>query len=210
MSENPYVTPMAVDPKLGGKPGLHDKPKMPGMLMAVCIICLILGITGLGGSFFGFLGTVIQAVALNNVPVSDAESRKFFEMQQSTFIPNLVIHVLNFVVAPMLIAGAIGVLTAKRWGRSFFRSSLLCAAIYVVIKAALTVYMQLAFARTMIDEVAANAKGAPKEMSGILESFAYIGIAMLSIVFVVLLAGYVFGLFYMNSKGVKEYCGTFK
>lgn len=145
MTDNPFASPQPVS----GDYSLPSKQKAPGALMAILIICLVLGILGLMGSCFGGVAlafqTQINELQANNPdPIAKKMQAELKEVQQQQFIPNLIMIGLNFIVAPLLITGAIGGLNRKTWGYKFLNVGLILAVFYVVVRAVLTIIIQLA------------------------------------------------------------------
>ena len=212
MTENPFVPPRPSEPsdQVYPKPRRGEN-KMPGMLIAICVIALIFSLGGFASSFFSLIGMAIQSVAQNAAPTpSDPTAAKLVNATQGMVLPNVVTNLLNLLVAPMLIAGSIGVLTKQRWGRNFLRWSLIIAAIYVLIKTALQAYIQFSIASAVITEVSAQAKNVPQGMPGTIETIAMVAIVLFSLFSLGLMFAYIFGFFYLGSARIKQYCSTFK
>lgn len=111
----------------------------------------------------------------------------------------------------MLVVGALGTLTSKRRGVSVLRYSHVWAAIYIVIKSVLMVYMQILHLRFSTEakaETTAKKDGVPPLFShaeGVLEASHYFQILLISVSNVSLLCLYVFGIASLYSKQTKQY-----
>lgn len=213
MANNPFETPTSMSstermvPRGGPIPA-----KAPGGLTAICIVCIILGSLGLVGACMGTAGTLmqdqLQSIQQN---VGDANQRKLnkaiAEIQKDYFIPNLVLILVNFVVAPSLLAGGIGVLTRKSWGPKFLRVGLLMAAAFVLIRVVVAAIIQSSMIGPMKE--AMNKMGGNQAAEGFVMGAFYFGIA-LSVLWALALVGfYLFSWTYTNRDHVKSYMGTF-
>ena len=121
------------------------KPKMPGIITAICIVSLLLGLGGLVSCFFSIASTLILSVALNVAPQgSPPQALQATDFLQGRIRPTLFTAGLNFRVAPLLIVGSISTLCSKQWGLPLLRWALICTAVAIVVKGGLTIRMQLA------------------------------------------------------------------
>ena len=127
MSNNPFETPPPQKPVAnpytpGGVAGPPAKKSLPGGMMAIAIICLILGLGGLSGSCFGgvalgFQGALMDFIENAPIPEADKEfNRMNMAAQQGAMIPAIVLMVVNLFVAGLLVFGSIGGLRRKESG----------------------------------------------------------------------------------------------
>lgn len=118
-----------------------------GGLMAITVVCLILGLLGLLTSIFGLTmlpsqETISQMQSGQPGMLGDFQV-KMAEIQQSQFIPNLVVIGLNLIVGTLLIVGSIDVLKTKEWGCNLLRNALLAAAIFVVLRGIYHIWVEI-------------------------------------------------------------------
>lgn len=147
---------------------LPAKKKLPGAMMAIAIICLILGILGLSSSCMSGVFLAAQPALENmieNIPddMPDAEetkeiSRMGFRAQDSMFIPSIVLTIIGLIVALMLIVGSIGALRGKLSGRDTLNLALLAAIFYSFLKIGIGVYAQIA-STAFINDAIENYQG---------------------------------------------------
>ena len=150
MSNNPFASPQPVSAEYE----TAARRKAPGALTAILIICLVLGILGLlescfGGAALAFQTQINEFQAKNPDPIAKKMQQEIEGVQQEQFVPNLIMIGLNFIVAPLLVTGAIGGLNRKTWGYRFLSAGLLLAVFYVVVRVVLTIIIQLATMGTM-------------------------------------------------------------
>ena len=115
--------------------------------MAITVVCLILGLLGLLTSIFGLTmlpsqETISQMQSGQPSMLGDFQV-KMAEIQQSQFIPNLVVIGLNLIVGTLLIVGSIDVLKTKEWGCNLLRNALLAAAIFVVLRGIYHIWVEI-------------------------------------------------------------------
>lgn len=217
MTDNPFASPQPVS----GDNSLPSKQKAPGALMAILIICLVLGILGLLGSCFGgvalaFQTQINQLQANNPDPIAKKMQAEMQEVQQQQFIPNLIMIGLNFIVAPLLITGAIGGLNRKPWAYKFLTVGLLLAVFYVVVRAVLTITIQLATMGTVTKAMqegiqqqggANAAQGA--EFAGNLMQFGIYAVIAVSVLWSLLQLGfYIWSWTYLRKDQTRSYLGV--
>lgn len=217
MANNPFETPASMStPYETPPPGGRAPTSAPGGLTIICIFCIILGALGLLGSCLGAAGTLMQSqIQEMQQNVGDANQRamqkKLAEVQDTYKIPNLVIILANFVVAPCLLAGGIGVLSRKMWGAKILKIGLLMAIAYVAIRTVVGAIMQMSMMAPMKEAMkqgAPNAQGAQAAESIMTGAF-YAGLIFSIIWALVLIGFYLWSWTYMNRENVKRYCGTF-
>ena len=97
-----------------------------GGLMAITVVCLILGLLGLLTSIFGLTmlpsqETISQMQSGQPGILGDFQV-KMAEIQQSQFIPNLVVIGLNLIVGTLLIIGSIDVLKTRNGDATYFET----------------------------------------------------------------------------------------
>lgn len=217
MNQNPSIKPhLATKPV--HPPVKCTKPKMPGIVMAICIISLLLGLGGLVSSFFNIVSTLILSVVLNATPQGgpNPQALPTSDFLQSRILPTLVSAGLNLLVSPLLIVGSIGALWSKRWGLPLLRWTLILAAIAVVIKGGLTIHMQLEhlkFSDSAMEHISTSTNGAspsPAQLKRFVQPFHYAQIIGMSVFAFALFNAYLCGFFYLNSKQTKRYHGALK
>lgn len=206
MSDNPYASPVAADAK-------QDPDKSPGLFIAVCVICLILGIFGLMGTCFTGVGFALQSF-MAEVLEQQGDStdmvfqRENLKIQQPLMLPALLISLFNLVVAGGLVIGAIGGLkrTEKLW--KTFRLALFGAIFYGLLKIGLQVYgamLQLNGFEAIRNNP--NLQGNPAEMEQMLTVARYMGIAT-AVVGVLLAVGliafYAWAASYINRPHIRQ------
>lgn len=195
MSDNPFQPPTTTaNPDAGPRNAFA----MPGSLKVLCILCIIFGAFGLLGSLAGaaalmFQSQISEAQQAFGDPAQQAMQAKIAEMQSQQFVPNLLMVVFNLVVASMLLLGAIGVLSRKSWGPKIFGKGLITAAVFVVIRAAVTLFMQMGIMDTMGEFFAEQTKGQPQAetMEAVMIGSMYVGFAV-AIAWALALAGFYF------------------
>ncbi len=211
MSDNPFAAPI---PNAGAKPVIK---KAPGALTAVLIISLVLGILGLLGSCAGAGGLAFQSsiqemqAQAQSDPASVAMQKEMNAVQKKQLIPNLIMIGLNFIVAPLLIFGAIGGLNRKQWGHKILGIGLMLAILYTVIKTVLTAIMQLQMIGPMqkgMEQGMAGTDPAAAEMAANVAGVAiYVAIGFSVFWAFVLLAFYIWGWTYIRKEPVRQYFG---
>ncbi len=211
MSDNPFAAPT---PNTGAKPVIK---KAPGGLTAVLIISLVLGILGLLGSCAGAGGLAfqskIQEMQAEMDPGQAAMQEELAKVQNKQLIPNLIMLGLNFIVAPLLIFGAIGGLNRKQWGHKILGIGLLLAAFLAVLKTVLTAIMQLQMIEPMQKGMAqgmpGNADPAAAEMAASFAGIAiYVAIGFSVFWAIALLVFYLWGWTYLRKEPVRQYFGV--
>ena len=174
MTSNPYESPNP------GKPGQARIVETPRGLMAVTIICLILGVLGLMGALGAFIGIIspfFMESFIENLPDSpDMEfQRANLDFQRSMLIPNLIMAIANLVAATGLIIGAIGGITRKASLHSVFVYALYIAAIYCMMKTAHMVYVTIGTMGLMQQQFQ-NAPGMPPGATDFIKYAAWAGV----------------------------------
>jgi hypothetical protein len=215
MSDNPFAAP---NPSEGKSP--QTRGKAPGALTAILVICLIMGIMGLLGSCMGGVALGVQnSLQLQGAnmgdPAQQAIQEKMQEMQSQQFIPNVIMIGLNFIVAPLLIIGAIGCLSRKAWGHGLLVKGLLVAVFYVVVKTVLTIVIQVATMGSVgevMQEAMAQQGGAPPQAAEMMGGAMKIGMVV-AIVFAVgwallQLGFYIWSWTYLRKDEVQRYFGV--
>ncbi len=216
MSENPFATPEPVS----GNTGPKVNQKAPGGLTALLIICLVMGILGLLGTCLGAgalaLQGQIQGMQQNmGDPSQQAMQKKMEEIQSQQLIPNLIMIGLNFIVAPLLIIGAIGGLNRKPWAHNLLGIGLLAAIFYTVVRIAVTIIMQVmtmgpitkAMEETMAEQGEAQAKAA-EIFGGAMQIGIIIAIIFAAVWGLLLLGFYIWGWMYLRKDTVRNYFGV--
>ena len=217
MANNPFETPASMSTPYQTPPSGGRAPTAaPGGVAVICIFCIILGALGLLSSCIGAIGTGFQSQIQEmqqNVgdPNQQAMQKKLAEIQNTYTIPNLVLILANFIVAPCLLAGGIGVLSRKMWGAKILNIGLLMAIGYVAIRTVIGMIMQFSMMGAFKDAVkqgAGNAQGAQAAESIMTGAF-YAGIIFGVIWALILIGFYLWSWTYMNKEHVKSYCATF-
>lgn len=206
--DNPYTPTAPMTPALA--PGVPKR--LPGGLMAIAVICLILGLTGLSGSCFGGIMLGFQDTMMNwvnELPGLPDENREFnrmnMEAQKAMMVPGLALMVINLFVAAFLTVGSIGVLKKSAKGRKILNFGILAAIFYSLLKIAYTVYSFFG-AKSSLNKQIENFAG-DEEMTGKLETLVsandlglIIGVVIGVIMAVALLAFYIWAKMYVNKQ----------
>lgn len=150
MSQNPFQPTAPTSP-------YYDKPEggpktKPTSVTVSAIICLILGLAGLGVVCMSAVGLGLMSFMADSFE-SLPTSAEFSEEQKEAAVAamkigqdnmglQIVLIVLNLIVAFLLIVGAIGTMTGKSIG--LFRIATLVAAGYVIFRFIVgTIFIQL-------------------------------------------------------------------
>ena len=208
MSENPYQSTSSLPDAVGS--GSQQKPSG---LTAVTVICLILGVMGIIGGVLGVGVTILQNVTsgfevtqINGQQV-DMQS-KMLELQQDQFIPNLIINGCSLIVGSLLVIGAIGVLRMKESGRNLLRTALLVAAIFVVLRSIVMIWMQYRTMNAMKEVMAAAQGKGPVPLETIMQASMTAGI-VIGLIWVAALVGfYLWSRSYLSQPSVAALFGT--
>lgn len=203
MTSNPYESPSPGNPVKA----MIDEP--PRGLMAVTIICLILGVLGLMGAlgaFFGIAAQFFMESFLDELP--DSPNMEFqkanLELQQSMLIPNVIIAFANLVAATGLIIGAIGGITKKASLHSVFTYALYIAAIYCLMKIALTVYVSMGTMGLMQQQFQ-DTPGMPSSAGDVVKYGMWAGVAFAAAWGIGLAVFYVWSASYIGRPQIKSH-----
>ena len=131
---------------------------------------------------------------MNHHPVLQA-------LQASQFFPNLIFGGCNIILGSLLAIGAVGVLGTKEWGRTLLRNSLLVAIVFVIIRAAYSLWVQftsIAYIKKMIGD---GQDAAAVEMG--MQIGLIIGFVCVIAWLLVLVVFYVWSRIYLNKPHVK-------
>lgn len=219
MTSNPFETPSPIKQTFEPNAGRSVSAKAPSGIMAVCIICIILGGMGLLGSCFGAGGLIfqkqIQGMQQNVGDAAQQEMQKeLAAMQDGFFVMNAVVIGVNFIVAPLLLMGGIFVLTRKNLGVSLLKIGLPMAAFYMIIKTALGCYMQMQMMDPMKAAMRAQGNGQNAEAARAAEGFItgamYVGVAFSVMWALVLIAFYLWARLYLNRPAPQAFISTFR
>lgn len=214
MSENPFATPeiVSTSPKVS--------QKAPAGLTALLIICLVLGILGLlvsclGAATIAFQGQLQSMQQNMGDPAQQAMQKEMQSIQNQQLIPNLIMLGLNFIVAPLLVIGAIGGLNRKTWAHNLLSIGILAAIFYVVIKVVLTIIMQVMTMGPItkaMEKAMAEQGGNGAQAAGVIGSAMQIGIivgiVVTAVLGLIMLGFYVWGWLYLRKDTVKNYLGV--
>ena len=206
MSQNPYESV----PSLPNPSGVSNAQQKPTGLIAVPVICLILGLLGTLITLAGLVMLAFQSIngsppimPTAGDPAIAEYQAKLAEFQQHQFVPNLVANVCGLIVGLLLVVGAIGVFGLKEWGRNLLRNALMFAVIFVALRAAYTAWVQY---RTMGMLTEAVAPPAGRGDAGTFEMGMQIGvIAVIAVGLVwgaVLIGFYLWSRSYLNKNSV--------
>ena len=209
MNETPSVMPNLAD--LPAAPTNHNaKPKIPGVIIAVCIISLLLGLGGLVSSVFGMGSAMLLSAIANGQNLADPQAAQTADFFSAMIVPKLVIGGLNLLVAPLLIVASIGALCSKRFGLPLLRIALILAAIFIVIKAGLTMHMQfehMKFSDSTFAKISSdpNRVGPRPPLEKMVKPVHYVYIIGTAAFLFAQFNAYICGFLYINSKQAKRY-----
>ncbi|WP_442510189.1 hypothetical protein SH528x_001797 [Novipirellula sp. SH528] len=173
MSESPSETtgdPAVSNPYVQA-PVVEDvSPVRPTGITVVAVVCIVAGILG-GLSSVGSLANTLFAQRFAAMFTPQGEAGKIqVEMQRETmaifakyYIPNLLIGFLGIILGVALVAGGIGLLQRKRWGRTWIRRTLLVAIILECVRIVTYSLMQFEIfpvTKEYMQKIA-NAQGGP-------------------------------------------------
>ncbi len=211
MSDNPFAQP---DPEIQlAKPIVAQKA--PGGLTAIFIICLVLGILGLSGSCLA-VGMLALQPQLNQMQQAGGQQaavqKKMEAIQKQQFIPNIIINGLNFIVAPLLILGAIGGLNRKPWCYKVLSVGLILAVFFTVFKTVMTIIAQLsalAPMQEMMEQQMKNNNQQGAEFAGLIMQITFYAIIAFAVIWALILLGfYIWSWTYLRKENVKQYLGV--
>jgi hypothetical protein len=220
MSDNPFASKpesfLPMPPGVSGDPGIPQKS--PGGLTAILVICLILGILGLGSTCFGGLGYV-AASFLEDFAIEGAADDAQRELQKSNFaaqkklmIPGLALIVVNLVVATLLFAGSILGLKRKESGRKLLGYGLIGAILYSFPKMGFYIYQQMvtsAATREVLEKMSGEEGGEQIEMiASISSGFGWVITIFFVIVSLVMLGFYIWAKLYLGKDRIVELFAT--
>lgn len=207
--ENAYASPGNIQNDSNVKPGSNSKA--PTGLMILAIVCIVFGTLGLlqatcGSVFFLFQDQFNELQAQG----PDADMQKEIAAMQAGYqIPNLILTVVNFIVAPLLIIGGIGCLRRSGNLRGLFRNALLLAAAYVFVRAAFGIFMQASLMGPMQETVSKQMNGAQAEAAAGMIMAIFIGSAVAGVLWALAtVIFYLWGWSYLDKKHVKDYLGN--
>ena len=219
MSENPFA--QAAGNAETPPPVATAGPKPPpGALQVISILCLILGVLGLisscgGGLVFGFQSFFFQMI--ENAPLNNQNEFQKLNFKAATnsavMIPNVLLLLFNFVVAPMLLLGGINTLRKKEAGRRMLRRGLLLGMIYNALKAVLGVVGQLIVMNSLAQAIDNyDGPGDQDEISMMFEMTQVFGIGgavFAGLISLALLGFYFWARNYLNKPDVIDYFDAF-
>lgn len=214
MSDNPFLNQ-------GNESGSMEQPShsqsipKPSWLTFVLIMSLIIGLLGLIGNVFvvisPFFSEWIQS--LTPKPEQTEEqmeaARQLNELQMEGYIPSLLFAILNFIVAPLLVIGALGGLARKPWTTKVLKIGFIMAIVLNVLRTTYSLITQISD-KDKIQEL--TLKTLPREQVQLVESamgITFIATLVMIVFFaLVLIAFYVYGLKKITSSNVKCYLGV--
>lgn len=211
MTENPFASPLPKE-DLPISAEIVDGPPIPesnGVLITILIFTLILGGMGLAGSLIGIVGLAFQSTVAEMQPTAaDPMMIKIQELQQDQLVPNLIMFVLNLAVAPLLLVGGIGGLMRKRWAHRLLRIGIMCAIVFVLIRAIVGGVMQYQLMNELGAMMEQQAGGNQKE-AAMMSQFMGIGL-IIGIVFsffytAAFVGFYIWAWIYMNCEKARRY-----
>ncbi|MDG1873336.1 MAG: hypothetical protein P8J27_05465 [Mariniblastus sp.] len=130
-------------------------------MMTIAVICIILGIIGLGFSCMtGFWLAAQTAFTdfIDGLPNQDITQKEFNRLnmaaQQASLVPTIIMLAMNLFIAPMLIAGGIGCLQRKSGGRRILNLALLAAIFFSLWKIGVQIFNYFAVADALNAAVA--------------------------------------------------------
>lgn len=213
MTENPFATPASTSDL--GKPNMYGGGKPSnGVLMAVLIICLVIGTLGFLGSLFGGAALVAQETFLKDLQTTaDPMTKQMQEIQSQQFIPNLIMVVANLIVAPLLAAGALGGLLKKPWGHWILRKALLLASGFVVLRTIISSIVQVMVMGNMKDMMQASMQQSQNTQQGAAMMENIFGISMaIAIAFGVMwsvaqITFYIWSWYYLDKPASRNHFG---
>ncbi len=214
MSDNPFRTP---EPSTQAVPATYayNKPA-PGALTPICIICLILGLLGFGGScvqgiFLPFQG--IMQEQMDNIP-APAEQKAIQELQanaqKTLLVPTIILLLVNLVVAGMLIIGSIGGLQRKMGGHKILSLGLLAAIFYSLLKIGITAFWYFATSSALAKDPVGFEGDAEKFQNYLMltKMITAVSICVGIVMALALMGFYIWARTYVNKPHVVEYFAT--
>ena len=199
MSENPYQSA----PSLPNPASLAAQQKPIG-LTAIPVICLILGILGTLMNLWILIVLVFQDSFKAAQPANLAEyHEKLAAIQQGQIIFSIIIICCNFIIAPLLVYGAISVLKVKESGRNLLRNTLLFAIIFVVARGAYAIWHQ--FNKMSAMKELPSAEFNDPVMASAMQFSMVAGIVVGVIWAVGLVGFYVWSRVYLNKPSVRAF-----
>jgi hypothetical protein len=149
MADNPFESPQvsrSYDPAI-----IAPRTPIPTLLNVLLIFLIMIGVFGILGSCMGTAGMAISLAMDQSQMMEPGQAnrppqefqRKVDEMNRRNLVPNAILIGLNFILAPLILTGAIGCLARKRWGHGLLTKTLIAAMVFVVIRTAVGVFTQL-------------------------------------------------------------------
>ena len=215
MSDNPFRTPDSSSQMAPPATSAYKKPA-PGALMPICIICLLLGLMGFGGSciqgaFLPFLGSMQEQ--MENIP-APAEQKAVQQLQSNAqkafLVPSIILVLVNFVVAGMLIIGSIGGMQRKMGGRKILSLGLLAAIFYSLLKIGITVYWYFVTSSALAKDPVGFEVDAEKFQNFLMmtKMITAVTIVVGLVMALALMGFYIWARIYINKPHVVEYFAT--
>jgi len=160
--------------------GVDGAPReRPGMLTAVCVIAIVLGVMGLGKSLFGLGGLALKKTLENAFKMPpqpgmregfvEAQADMQKEMQAVTdryWGVNVGLASLNLAFSASLLVGGIMTLRLNPTARTFLIAVFAAVIVFEIVHTVVTVFIQLEVAAVTSDAMprmmaAAGPKGGP-------------------------------------------------
>ena len=208
MSNNPFESPGPQQPGQFTNQLEAPKPtaKMPGALMAFAIVGICIGCWNLLGSCCGGGGILMQGMMVDMISQSDKEAGKamqdILEIQNKYLIINVLLLVVNLIMACVLLFGAISVLRRVSGGLALLRNSYLIFAVLTILALGASIYIQMQIAEEM-EQVLNNMPGAVQEQNRQSQYFGVIVNVVMSGLFI---AVYFVGWSMLGTSKIKDWC----
>lgn len=216
MSENPYVTKVPSSPTGAAMPP-NSNSSVPTGTQVFTVISLVLGIMGLLGVFAGLAGLLFNNLMtgqiIENLPADDPSrilQEKMLAAQEGFLIPQIILQLMNLFVAGGLTLGAIMTLNRKPTGPGLLMKAFLAAIVFVLIRLALTTFMQIRM-KPALSEAFAQSTGPEAEMiKNVTEASFIVGIVIGAVVAIAMAAYYFMAYRNFMSESAQRYFATFK
>ena len=127
------------------------------------------------------------------------------ELADKQFIPNLIFGVANLFVASLLIFGAVGGFSNKRWTPKILKTAYLTAIVFVVLRTIYGMYVQVSTKDEMMELSMKNAGPQAEALRPMMEIFSWIGIVFVLVYALFLLVFYGLAFLRMKATDVEQY-----
>ena len=220
---DPYRSPSLPEGPYASQPSTGR----PGLLTTLCVLCIVLGALGLFNYLFGAFGLMVgrqvQQMVMNSQSGTPGIPPEMQEAQEKMQTEIYAIQekylwaiagglVFRFVASALLLAGGIGTLALKPWGRHVLLAGCAVAAPFVLMDAILQSLITMenmtvmnSFMEHMINatpnkEAPENVEGFIRGMVGVIKIASIVILAFLALAKIAL---YIFGLIYLRKPRIK-------